>query len=406
MPETVISLRWDSMIDIIQSVQSEIVFISPSIHDEWALAFLNIKDHKKIKIWICLDNQEKIFREGYGDVKGVNQLLSAGVSLKQCKGLKICYLGIDGVGYCLFLESRIISGGPEGFNAILLPRNLSQEIVKTFFPEKFDELIFKPPLSSLESFDQEKFKEIATNLETKPIVLPDMQRQISVYNNHFQFVELSLEGGNITEKSVTIPSSALPFKDEALKAKMKTRYNLFEREETNSWNEMNQIKQKLEEIREKYLKPCSVRKGKRILSINHKEAYQKELGELESLIAENSKKLEKRVQDSIDKAEIFLRQELEEFLISFPPDSLQNVKDPATRKHRIDAEVFRILDKTKFPSAFWLIRSLCLKNHFYDLTWEDLQDEELLDWFKVNDLISNDFISELASVRNAYEEYR
>lgn len=404
MTETVLTLPWNSILDLIQSAKSDLVFISPSIHDEWAAAFLRLNENKTVKYWFCIDNQEKSFREGYGDVKAINQLLAGSATLKQCEGLKISYLGIDGRGFCLFLESRIISGGPEGLNTIGLSSESSSQIEKSFFPEKYNELIFNTPISNLKSFNHKKFKDIETQLTNNPIVLPDIQRQISVYNNHFQFVELSLEGGNLTEKSVNIPSTALPFKDEALKAKMKTRYNLFEKEDTNLWGEIISIKEKLEQIREKFLIRCAVRKGKRVLAIHKKDSYQTELKELESLIKENSKKLEIRVQDSIDKAELTLKKELVEFFEVFPPPSAQTVTDSEKRKHKIEAEVYRVLEKTRFPSAQGLVSNLQLKNHFYDLTWEDLKDDELLDWFKLNDLISNNFVSELASVKNAYLE--
>jgi hypothetical protein len=73
---------------------------------------------------------------------------------------------------------------------------------------------------------------------------------------------------------------------------------------------------------------------------------------------------------------------------------------------KVDVEVFKILDKTKFPFASSLVGNYCLKYHFYDLTPEDLEDDELLGWFREKKLISAEFNSELASVRNAYEEYR
>jgi hypothetical protein len=406
MPEIVLSLPWSSLLDLIQSTRSELVFISPSIHDEWASAFLSLNERKDIHYWICIDNQEKNFRDGYGDIKAIKQLLNHNGTLKQCEGLKISYLGIDGMGYCFFLESRVISGGPEGLNAIALTKKVSEQIEKSFFPEKFNELMFNTLIPKLEAFDATKFQEIEARLEKNPVVLPDMQRQISVYKSHFQFVELSLEGGNLTEKSVTIPSSALPFKDEALKNKMKTRYNLFEKEDTSAWREIIIIKQKLDEIREEFLKPCVVRKGKRVLALVQKDSFQTALKDLEKLIKDSSENLITRLQKSIDEAEIVLKEELTEFFDAFPPPSAQFITDPERRKHRIETEVYQVLHKTKFPSAYGLISNLQLKYHFYDLTWEDLKDGELLDWFRLSDLVSDDFRDELASVKNAYEESR
>jgi hypothetical protein len=403
MEYTVCLLTWDNILALFEKVQKRIVLVMPAIHEEWVTAINELNANQNLEIWICFDNQEKAFRNGYGDVKAIEGLHSKGAFIKQAKDLKIGFVQVDDEAFALFVESRIFSGNPEGLNAISLPQSLAQEICQSIFPEKFVLDLFYPIPESVEKFDKADFQRVKKAIEDNPPASPDLQREISVYTNHFQFVELRLDGGNLTGKAVTIPSEALPFKDATLKAKMRTRYNLFEKEDTDKWVEIKDIKEKIEAIREKYLVACSVRKGKRILKKNEKADFLKAIVEIEKLIQKNFEAIKGRVTKAIEGAELSLAKELQSFLETFPPDSVTENDSEEMRKFKISKAVNSILSQTKFPVAEDLITRLKMDQHFYDLTWEDLQDEDLIKWFQDNDLISPDLENQLANFSQAFE---
>jgi hypothetical protein len=406
MQSTVCLLTWDNILALFEKVQKRIVLVMPAIHEEWVTAIYALQHHKKLDVWVCFDNQEKAFRSGYGDIKAIEKLIEERALIKQSADLRLSYLGVDDTGYALFLESRILGGNPEGLNAIALPESVSEGICKAIFPEQFITQMFSKPHEKVETLNKIEFNVVQKAIKKNPPTEPDLQREISVYSNQFQFVELKLEGGNLTGKTVNIPSSALPFKDASLKEKMNTRYNLFEKEDTDEWTEIKEIKEKIEEIREKYLVSCSVRKGKRVLKKNEKLLYQAEIKAVEELIKKNSDAMGKRVTNAIMNAELVLAKELRSFLESFPPDSVNPTDSPEMREHKIGRAVNSILDQTKFPAASELISKLKLVHYFYDLTWEDLKDGELIKWFKENELISEELENQLASFSKAYEVKR
>jgi hypothetical protein len=297
----------------------------------------------------------------------------------------------------------MLGGEPKGYNAIALPPAIAEDICKAFFPEKYALDLFAELPANIEPFNEKEFSEVQTAIKENPPTSPDLQREISVYNNHFQFVELKLEGGNLTGKSVNIPSSALPFKDASMKEKMNTRYNLFEKEDTEEWTEIKEIKEAIEKIREKFLTACSVRKGKRVLKKEEKILYQAEIKAIEGMISKNTKALEDRVTNAILNAELSLTHELKNFLNAYPPDTVKPEDSPQMRAHKIERAVNTILDQTKFPAATDLISKLKLVQYFYDLTWEDLHDSTLTKWFVDSGLITGKIENELTNIGRAFE---
>jgi hypothetical protein len=116
------------------------------------------------------------------------------------------------------------------------------------------------------------------------------------------------------------------------------------------------------------------------------------------------KKMIERVQDAIDAAFVALRKELEIFLFQYRHEFFTPSLSEELDKNKIEVEVFRILREVKLPNAHELVEKLKVSIHYYDLTWEDLSADEMLDWFKSHDLFTDDVSRELATVRSAYEE--
>ena len=399
------SIGWQDLLDLIDKAEFDLVLVSPAIHEELTDAMISLSANKGVQLWICTDNNEDSIRSGYGDIHSITRLEDNGAIIREKAGLKITYLGIDGVGYLLFLESRILSNGPGGINTIVLDEIDSRYIEQAFFEQRYPELQDQIDTIS-ENLDTDQLQNTMDRLKEKPPVLPDLRREISVYNNHFQFVELTLEGGSINSTVVAIPASALPFRDREIRDRMNTRYKLFDKEDEKVWEGLSKINSKVAEIREAFLIPCTVRKGKSILKNAQKVEFENQLGELQKIITKASKELEAKVQDAIDQAFASLQKELEDFLFRYKLEFFTPMLSDEIYMNKVKMEVFRILQKVSIPKASSLVNKIKYTIHYYDLTWEDTKSDELIDWFRKKELISPEFEGELATIRNAYEVER
>ena len=202
----------------------------PSIHEEWVDAIYRVNKNPNLRVLICIDNQEIVYRQGYGNLNSIKELCGKNALVKHCENLRICFIGIDDLGCSLFYESRIISGDQDGPNAFQLDRSAADNIIESFFPEEYANLFELDGSPQVEPLKEGELAAVENKLLVNPPVGPDLQREISTYNTLFQYAELHFEGGNISSKTLTIPPSALPFKNSELKARMKTRFNLFTKE--------------------------------------------------------------------------------------------------------------------------------------------------------------------------------
>lgn len=282
MESVIQELSWQKLVNLLEFAQKRIVIIMPAIHDEWIDVIMRLNKTRGLELWVCIDNNEQVFRAGYGDMNAIAQLQYLEATINQCKDLRLGFLGIDELGWSFHFESRIISGNPEGPNAILLTEETSNNIIQTFFPEKFKDYEHIKDELPIEPLDQIELNEISERLEKNPPTLPDNQREINTYITLFQFAELHFEGGKLATKTISIPSKALPFKDSDLKERLKTKLNLFSKEKAKEWNELEEIQSKVDAIRVKYLVSCVLRKEKSILRKGQKELFQKEVNDLKS----------------------------------------------------------------------------------------------------------------------------
>jgi hypothetical protein len=392
----VIKVTWPDIIDLLLKAEEHIVLIMPAIHEEWVDIIQLNKNAMHCKIKVCIDNSEDVIRNGYGSVKSLETLKNLNAEIKECSGLRVNFISVDGVSFCFFLESRILAGNPDGYNALVVEDAQATKIISQFFPESY-----------LDSADEE-YEIISAPLQVSKAIAvkqaiaknppeePDLKRKIGTYNTLFQYAELHFEGANLSGKSISIPSDALPFKDVELKKRIKSRISLFTKEITDTWTELTDIKAREKELRKKYLIPCSIRNDKSILKKENKAAFLEALEELRSLAVEKKKILLNKVQTAINNSEDTLRNELTIFFNSVIPLQGENAK------RMMEKEINKIIGKINLPGAASLISKINIEVMFYELTWEDLYDKKFNDWFAKNELISKADNEKIASFQNAF----
>jgi len=394
-------LSWSNIIDLLRSVEHRLVLIMPAIHEEWIDAIFSAEDPgQEVEFLICIDNSDTVVRNGYGSIKSISRLRESYINVKECTDLRVNFISVDHVSYCLFMESRILEGDPIGYNAIKLSSESAALIIKQFFPDQNEpntEEVIALPLN------EEKFDAVKRSLEITPPSHPDLQRQINTYKTFFQYAEIHFEGGNLQNKTITIPNDALPFKDVELKNRMKTRFSLFDNEDTDKWSQLEKIKRKLEDIRGKYLIPCKLKRGRSILRKEDKVAFLGELNQLKKLLEEKSKSLYEDIQRAIYKSEDALSAELSLFFEINLTDELKELRDPELRNRQIKKMVQQIITNTKFPKASDLIQNMAIEEQYAEFTEEDLSNKEFLAWFKEKNLINQDTEDQLAKFEKAYK---
>lgn len=391
-------IGWPKIVDMLHSAKSEVFLIMPSIHEEWIETLKANPNIKDLQIFACVDNSESVIRNGYGSINSIDSLVALNATVTECPGLRICFISADDESFFLFLESRVIAGDPEGLNAVEVQPQIAADFVNKFFegPDAIVDEIVSQPL-------QEKiYEEAKEAIKLNPPEAPDLKRKIGTYNTLFQYAELHLEGGNLSSKTISIPSDALPFKDVELKKRIRARISLFTKEITDEWTELSDLKTKVEEVRKKYLVSCSIRKEKSILKKENKLAFKNAIAELEGLGLELTKKLQNKVQTAINNSEDTLRNELTSFFAINPIDGIENL-DLENKKRHIEKAISKILLKIKLPDAETLISKIKLSQMYYELTWEDLNDEEFKKWFIEKKLISKEEDDKIAKFSNAFE---
>jgi phenylalanyl-tRNA synthetase alpha subunit len=205
----------------------------------------------------------------------------------------------------------------------------------------------------------------------------------------------------LSSKTISIPPDALPFNNAELKDRMNTRLSLFNKKITKEWNELNEIKKEIENLRKEYLVSCNIRKGKSILKKELKSAFQAAINNFQKNANDKIENLKNKVQTAINNSEDTISEELKLFFNTNPPPSLNGLNSE-NRDRQLSKEINKVISKIKFPDANSLVSKMKLEVMYYEFTWEDLNDKKFIEWFVKSNLISAQDEVKLASFSKAY----
>ena len=423
--KTIRKLSWPAIVDIIMSARVEVRLVLPSVHQEW-VDLLEKVVSKGVDVKICVSNAEKPIREGLGDDVAVDKLLKLGISINETKPNRIALIYVDNRGFLYFPISKIFEDTTTDAgvtNAVLLDYFSAVSILSSFFPEDINKLNDSISVSSMTieeiirakidgtrrvlnladtssiatPFDIKKFREIQAILKNDPPVEPDLRRMIDVYNLKVQFVELRFENGRILGRRVAIPKKALPFESLELRRIIDAGMKLFSEDGfsiSDTLGSYSSFQERVRKIREKYLVPIKCRPEKSILQKDKKSLFLKEVEELNSDIRIIRSKLAQDLSKEIDAARGRLSRELTQFFMKNPPKEVLNQRLTKNEwEEKCYLYVKNILRQMKFPDPNNMVDSMKLHWHFYDLTWNDLSDQELLEEFWRKNILKNDLES-------------
>lgn len=401
---------YPQIIDLIFKAKKQVAYCAPNISHELALALVEAKKQHAIQVKVFLEFTEKSFRAGFGDIEGFEVLRENEVPVINCLGYNIYCIIIDDLGYFYFVQSRFHE--KEGSAYDLFPMEPKQvkriklllgliDVTTHEFEDLVDEVgieTVENVLGNLNPISSEECIVITKSIKNDPPLKPDFSRSLETYKAKFQFVELTFHGGNFAVKKIALPSTALPFKDDNLKKSIEATLKLFNNLKSQEFiKPLLKLKDELESLREKYSFHIKARK-KSLIKREEKSDFETELDKIEKKIVEEKKDLINSLQIEIAKTRTAIKESLNLSLHTNKPKELEGLLE-FTLEDEIKNILENIMSKIHFPLAKDLLDDMKVKWHFYDITWEDLHNTEILQEMREKKLIDADeesFISELA----------
>ncbi len=418
-----IKLGFSTLKDLIMDAQKRVFFAYPSLHPEVATAIEErIKKDNYCDIRIIIDPSEKNFRQGFGDIKAVDKLRDLGVSIFEASDNLISFIVSDECGYFIFPQSRILEEDGKLINAVRLSKLDILKIINYYFPpettkekdefinltsdshqeveeelknivEKIDQ---KDKIVVTKELDEMRLVEVRKNLELNKPLEPDIRRMIDVYTAKIQIVELSFTGVNFDVRKIPIPVEALPIKDERLIQILETKIKLFEnlRSDNALWK-LKWLNNQVMELRKEYTVSLKGKSNKRVIILNKKNEFLDKLVELNKEVDTLKSEALNLFDSEIKKALETISVTLSNYLKEAKPDFIQNEND-------ITQFVKYIISQIDIPKAYEFQEQIKLSYHFYDFTWEDLQNEDILIELKQKGVIKDEDYNQIVDIGKVF----
>ncbi len=429
-------IKSQDIINLLWKAEFKIIYSSINIHQEIAIA-LSEAAKKGLQVDVIIDTDENNYRNGYGDIQSIDILKNTGVKVYEVEGNNVSFVIIDETGFFIFPQSRISIGDPSGPNAILIDKITQLKLLSHYFPPKskqekeklidkaldlhssnkfeintlIDDLEEGITEIKLQNLDIKKLEATKENLRINPPLHPDLKRLINTYTSKIQFVELKFVGSDFQITKISLPPKTLPFKDAKLIKLLESKMKLFDDVESNDdLRKLELIKEKVDNLRVKlndktkksgYLIPISCR-NKSIIKMDDRKKFLNEVGKIRKEITDYKNSTANKLEVAILNAKRLLIGNLIDFLKLYPPEEFKKF-ERETLFYKIEDYSQNIISKLKIPDSNDLLKKLELTCNFYDLTFEDFKDEELIQEFREKEILKSKELNDIVSSKNAFE---
>jgi hypothetical protein len=402
------SFNESSLCKLILQTNKELFLAMPLIHPELLVAIHSLysKHNGKVSINIGLDFSSETFRQGYGELDAFEKTNLNNYNCQNINHNRISFIITDDIGYFLFIESRyLIPAEKETINAISIDPisivRLKHHFFKPFEKNTLEDLLSNaiidesirikdvekefqsPGIISTNKLNEHMIQAVSADLKSNPPLRPDYKRIVEYYATKFQYVKLVFHGANLQAKKVELPKKALPVNDAALRKRLETKLNLFNPgDEEAIFPELEDIKIKIKLLREYYLVPLKIRE-ENLIELEKKEAFEKDIRELEQHIVKISATLIQKIEDMIQETKNNLLSELVTFYTENPKQISDNdlfLKADKTYRERVAKnKANEIIHNIRWPEAFELASKMSMQLLYSNITFEDLSNKDLLD---------------------------
>lgn len=237
--------------NLISSAQDRILLVAPSVSKQVADALV-VASQRISSLRIVIDPGEWVYRLGYGEIEGLAALEAANLTIHRCSGLRIGVIETDQEFYVFSptpLQIEREPTHPQTPNAVRIAPAEANRIMDAVAPSA-DLTEKKAEIGNIR-ITKEEITETKKAIEERPPVKPDLNRQMSVLNSEFQFVETTFKGGSIERRTLHLSAKDLGIKRRRLSARIAGTYKIIEEGKVKQFDDINQ---KLQKIRKKYLK--------------------------------------------------------------------------------------------------------------------------------------------------------
>ena len=371
-----ITLTQTDICQQLEAARKHVVLAAPGLGMEVAHALVSA--HQRLgpnAVQVVLDISARVSRLGYGNHAAVELLLASGLKLRQHEGLRIGALICDDAGWSFSSVPRLVEADPtadsDAFNAIALTSAQVMVLRSELPPVGASTQAPEYAVVGNDMVDKQALDKVNRALEIAPPQQFDLARQTQVYAALIQFVELSFEGFNIQSRRIQLPKS-LPLiasQDKALKDRVTTSLKVLDKIEKPK--ELQDVTQRLEELRQAYLVP--VGPAGRVMLKSKQKAFESELSNIQNDLNACKEALEKELQVALDKVVTSIVPDLARAVLADPPPRFRGLF-PDTIDSASDY-VRGELDKA-FPSAKEMVSGMKIHKFYKDVTYETLKNKE------------------------------
>lgn len=280
--QTFFSLTTNKIVELIRNARRRIVYLSPGITLIIAKEIVAKKDVDNIEV--IIDSEQEIFRLGYGQIEGIELLMSEKIEIRKVKSLRIGVIIIDENAWIFSTPPLIVEEERECLiNSVSVNLSQANDFVNSIVPQERRGLIQQLTLFAEEAeigndpYTQKDLSIAKKDLQECPPKQFDLERRVRTYSSFIQFVELRLIGIQLSRRTVQIPTKLLNVKNsKEVNERLKATYRLIDE---NSKISGKDIENKVQSLRKSYLRSMGNRLGTVILR-NVKEEFVKEVNKL------------------------------------------------------------------------------------------------------------------------------
>lgn len=355
--------------------KTRVLFLGPSLTDGIAAALISARQVLgNEQVVVVLDYDEQVLRLGYGHYESVEMLEEAGVVVRQQPGLRIGGLILDDQGWVFTLPPMAVER-QHGltFNAMTLMPEQVNEVVRTLVTPSLR--IEGDPTPRFEIGNEpvapEVRKEVAKAIEQNPPAAFDLQRRVSVYRAHIQFVEIEL-WGRIEQRTIKLPKSIKEqafSKDKAFQERLRASYKLIEVSELDF---LREVRDEVEKLR-MFTLSLGKRLG-RVMLMSRKALFMGKVQELEALIEQRQQEVVVSLDQQLDESLLALAQIFVQGYVATPSHDLLYRCSEVTQQVAQSYILEQL--RRESPTGEQLLQGLRLHCTFKDVTLEMLKDED------------------------------
>lgn len=241
--------------------------------------------------------------------------------------------------------------------------------------------------SNINKVNEEVSKKLETEIKNDLPIKPDFGRKLEVYRAKFQFVELKFTGANLHTTKVKLPRHSLPFKDATLNKTIEASLRILDEiSEKEFLKPFFDLKNDLDLIRNKHFYYIRSRE-KNIIKRTDKATLNEELNSIRKRIDDIKVTLTNQLQKEIQNSRNRVKNNLLAFLVENKPEGFEDLEDDVLRSE-LENYSNKIISSIHFPRASSLLNALKIDLHFYDITWQDLNNDEVLEEMLKYELIT------------------